>query len=73
MKQKIIRKMPISLNEAKQSFVQLMRSLNKTDQHKFLTFIMEEWKLEPSIAYNDSGLSYFNVYVNFVIFSYKIK
>ncbi|XP_024887687.1 uncharacterized protein LOC112464753 isoform X3 [Temnothorax curvispinosus] len=45
----------IDLNEAKQSFVELMRLLNKTDQRKFLAFIMEEWKLEPSIIYNDSG------------------
>ncbi|XP_071633419.1 uncharacterized protein [Temnothorax longispinosus] len=44
----------IGLNEAKQSFVELMRLLNKTDQRKFLAFIMEEWKLEPSIIYNDS-------------------
>lgn len=60
--------MPNSLNEAKQNFLQLMRSLNKSDQQKFLTFIMEEWKLEPSIAYNDSGLSYFNMYINLLYF-----
>lgn len=48
--------MLISLNEAKQKFVELMRSLNRTDQRKFLSFIMGEWKLEPSIVYNNSGL-----------------
>ncbi|EGI63248.1 hypothetical protein G5I_08276 [Acromyrmex echinatior] len=47
-------KKPIDLNDAKQSFVELMRSLNATDQQKFLVFIMKEWKLKPSMAY-DSG------------------
>ncbi|KAL6258242.1 hypothetical protein P5V15_010172 [Pogonomyrmex californicus] len=42
----------VNLNEAKQSFVKLMRSLNKTDQQKLLTFIIEEWKFEPSVDYN---------------------
>lgn len=46
----------INLNEAKQNFIELMQSLNRTDQRKFLVFIMEEWKLDPSIVYNDSGL-----------------
>ncbi|KYQ53773.1 hypothetical protein ALC60_07256 [Trachymyrmex zeteki] len=48
-------KKPIDLNDAKQSFVELMRSLDATDQQKFLTFIMKEWKLKPFMAYNDSG------------------
>lgn len=64
----------ISLNEAKQSFVELMRSLNRTDQQKFLAFIMEEWKLEPSIVYNDSGLLYFGIlyYIFIIIFLLRL-
>lgn len=56
-------KKPIDLNDAKQSFVELMRSLDATDQQKFLTFIMKEWKLKPFMAYNDSGLLQFFLYV----------
>ncbi|XP_011861851.1 PREDICTED: uncharacterized protein LOC105558657 isoform X2 [Vollenhovia emeryi] len=40
--------MPISLNEAKQSFVELMLSLNRFDQQKFLAFIIEEWKQDDA-------------------------
>lgn len=45
---------PIGLSEAKQSFVELMRSLNKTDQQNFLAFIIEEWNLKSFMAYNAS-------------------
>lgn len=44
------------LTEAKQSFVELMRSLRKTDQRKFLAFIVKEWQLEPLMADDYSGL-----------------
>jgi len=66
------KELPIDLNEAKQSFIRLMRSLNKTDQQKFLAFIMEEWKLKSITVYNDIGLLYFDIY-KFVTFLYKIK
>ncbi|XP_036147680.1 uncharacterized protein LOC105831992 isoform X2 [Monomorium pharaonis] len=45
----------IALSEAKQSFIELMRSLNKTNQQKFLAFITKEWKLKSFTAYNDTG------------------
>jgi len=63
--------LPIDLNEAKQSFVRLMRSLNKTDQQKFLAFIMEEWKLKSITVYNDIGLLSFDVYTNLLCFFIK--
>lgn len=61
----------MDLNEAKQSFVELMQLLNRTDQRKFLTFIMEEWKLESSIVCNDSGLLYFDCTYIFIAFDKK--
>jgi len=63
--------LPIDLNEAKQSFVRLMRSLNKTDQQKFLAFIMEEWKLKSTTDYNNIGLLYFDIYTNLLCFFIK--
>lgn len=48
--------MSTDLNEAKEHFIELMRSLNGNDQQKFLLFIAKEWKVEPPIFYNHTGM-----------------
>ncbi|XP_025161523.1 uncharacterized protein LOC105190858 [Harpegnathos saltator] len=47
--------MSIDLNKAEEHFIELMRSLNKNDQQKFLSFIIKEWKVESSVFYNHTG------------------
>ncbi|XP_014482910.1 PREDICTED: uncharacterized protein LOC106748670 [Dinoponera quadriceps] len=47
--------MSIDLCEAKEHFIELMRSLNRNDQQKFLSFIVKEWEIEPPIFYDHTG------------------
>lgn len=46
----------IDLDKAKQSFIELMRSLDKINQQKFLTFIVKEWGLESLMPHNCAGM-----------------